>query len=87
MDENIIECSEHGRVPSSIVCRHLLEFGLTRRLGFVLCDPTPNDLVAWCCACEEIARREGANAITANQLGVVCQPCLFKIRDAQSALK
>jgi len=83
-DNNLVDCSEHGRVPSSIVCTHLLKFGLTERVGFVLCDDTPDDLVAWCSACDELARQEGPDAITAKQLRVVCEPCLFKIRDFQN---
>jgi hypothetical protein len=87
-DDNDIDCQTHGRVPSSIVCQHLLYDGQTKYVGFILEEDAPDDLMAWCHECDARLLESGwTNDVLAfADLKVVCQPCLLLMRDAQKAL-
>ena len=86
-EDNSVDCETHGRVPSSIVCAHLLRDGLTKHVGFVLQEDAPDDLTAWCRECDTRVSESGWTQELLANLKVVCQPCLLKIRGAQAALQ
>ena len=47
-----VDCGSHGKRVASVVCQHLLES--TSPVGFVENSSDPNDLQAWCDACERM---------------------------------
>jgi hypothetical protein len=53
-----IDCKVHGTSRSAIVCRHHVHPTDTA-LGFVENSSDPDDLQAWCDACEEMLLSEG----------------------------
>ena len=72
-----IDCKRHGRSASAIVCRHHLD-ARGRTVGFIENRSDPDDLQAWCLACEERYLAEGdlTEAFRAfNDFAVVCVAC------------
>jgi hypothetical protein len=71
-----VECGEHGSRVSAVVCRHLL--AVAPRAGFVENSDDPNDLQAWCHACEALFEAEGDKTEAFrvfNDFAVVCVSC------------
>jgi hypothetical protein len=72
-----VECEEHGRQVAAVVCRHLIN-AKDRVVGFVENSDDPNDLQAWCDACEALFLQEGELTETFRafcDMGVVCTDC------------
>ncbi len=72
-----VDCDTHGRQVGAIVCRHIIN-AKDRVVGFVENSDDPNDLQAWCDACEAMFLREGeiTEAFEAFcDMGVVCTDC------------
>ncbi len=82
-----VKCGTHGTVSSAVVCGHLLQ-KTDRVLGFVENSSEPDDLQAWCGACEEFFLNEGemTEAFRAfNNFSLVCEFCYADIKQRHSA--
>jgi hypothetical protein len=78
-----INCDSHGHRGSAIVCRHHLEVR-DRAAGFVENSDDPDDLQAWCDACEDLFLREGDKTepfLKFNNFAVVCVDCYARLRE------
>ncbi len=79
-----IECA-HGKGIASIVCCHLLNF--VDPVGFIENSSDPNDLQAWCFACEFLFQQEGEitdEFKTFNKAKVVCERCYAECKNTHS---
>src|SRR5579859_4367265 len=56
MPNATVDCGTHGTHPGAVVCRHLVE-AKDRVVGFVENSSEPDDLQAWCDACEAMFER------------------------------
>lgn len=75
-----IEC-KHGKGITSIVCCHQLDSEVP--VGFIENSSDPNDLQAWCYACEYLFQQEEEMTPkfrTFNNAKVVCERCYEKIK-------
>jgi hypothetical protein len=82
-----VKCGTHGTVNSAVVCCHLLQ-KTERVLGFIENSSEPDDLQAWCGACEEFFLYEGemTEAFRAfNNFSLVCEFCYANIKQQHSA--
>ncbi len=73
----LVSCGPHGERIASVVCRHLLR-GQPAPAGFIENSSDPNDLQAWCHACEEMFMAEGDMTETFkafNDMTLVCVDC------------
>lgn len=81
-DADWINCGRHGRGRCAIVCRHhVQERG--QPAGFVENSSDPDDLQAWCHACERFFTSEGelTEAFGAFcDFAVVCVACYYELR-------
>src|SRR4051794_12109485 len=76
-DPMTIDCDVHGTSRSAVVCRHHTRPG-DAALGFVENSSDPDDLQAWCEACEEMFLREGDKTeafLKFNNFALVCVDC------------
>ncbi|MBK7076355.1 MAG: hypothetical protein IPH44_29095 [Myxococcales bacterium] len=83
-DDEWINCDRHGRGRCAIVCTHHVQQRV-QRVGFVENSDDPNDLQAWCFACEQFFASEGelTEAFRAfNDAFVVCVPCYYELRQS-----
>jgi hypothetical protein len=84
-EPTFVECGEHGSRVAAVVCRHML--GEAPRAGFIENSDDPNDLQAWCHACEAMFEAEGdkTEAFRAfNDFAVVCVDCYRECRSRHS---
>lgn len=73
----LVDCGPHGKRVSAVVCRHLIGADQAAA-GFVENSDDPNDLQAWCHACEETFQREdGMTEVFRefNGMVIVCVEC------------
>ena len=73
----MVDCGPHGKRVATVVCRHLLR-SEQAPAGFVENSDDPNDLQAWCRACEEMFQSEGdmTDAFREfNDMTIVCVAC------------
>nr|WP_315848916.1 hypothetical protein [uncultured Rhodoferax sp.] len=73
----LVDCGPHGKRVAAVVCRHLLGEDKASA-GFVENSDGPNDLQAWCHACEETFQREdGMTDVFRefNGMALVCVKC------------
>lgn len=80
-----IQCT-HGNRPAALVCCHLVD-AKDEVVGFVENSSEPDDLQAWCAACEAMFLREGdrTEAFRAFHDGkVVCDVCYADIKARHS---
>jgi hypothetical protein len=82
-----IDCEVHGTSRTAVVCGHLLR-PTDSILGFVENSSDPDDLQAWCDACEEVFLRE--KKLTKafrkfNDAAVVCIDCYARMKKLHSA--
>lgn len=73
---SVIKCGTHGERVCAVVCRHLLEMG-TARPGFVENSSDPDDLQAWCAACERLFLEEGGLTPKFRDFTGMCVVCDF----------
>ncbi len=81
MAAKAIKCGEHGSGTSAVVCRHHLDSKTP--VGFVENSNDPDDLQAWCLACEEmfVRDREMTPEFRAfNNFGLVCVECYAQLK-------
>ena len=79
----LINCGSHGDRISAVVCRHMLDT-LEPAVGIVENNDDPNDLQAWCFACEEKYLEEGdlTDAFREfNDMVLVCVACYAEIKE------
>ena len=79
-----IDCA-HGKGVASIVCCHLLNS--VDPVGFIENNSDPDDLQAWCYACEFLFQQEGEitdEFKTFNNAKVVCEKCYEEFKNAHS---
>lgn len=72
-----VDCDTHGRQAGAIVCRHMINTK-DRVVGFVENSDDPNDLQAWCDACEALFLQECELTETFREfcdMSVVCTDC------------
>lgn len=77
-----IHCGIHGNSVSAVVCRHHITVK-DRSVGFVENSDDPDDLQAWCAACERLFISEGemTKAFRAfNDFVLVCVDCYAEIK-------
>ena len=73
----MLDCGVHGKRISAVVCRHMLR-GEPFPSGFIENCADPDDLQAWCDACEEEFEREGGMTEgfkRFNGMALVCVVC------------
>ncbi|OYU25293.1 MAG: hypothetical protein CFE41_22135 [Burkholderiales bacterium PBB2] len=83
----MIGCGEHGERVSAVVCGHMLR-GELAPAGFVENSSDPNDLQAWCSACEELYLGEGEMTEAFrrfNRMSIVCVDCYAEAKVRHSS--
>ena len=81
-----IDCA-HGKGIASIVCCHLLNS--IDPVGFIENSSDPDDLQAWCYACEFLFQEEGEKTEKFkefNSAKVVCEKCYGKLKNTHSLI-
>ncbi|WP_286342329.1 hypothetical protein [Ferrimonas sp. YFM] len=86
MEENLIVCECHGKSVPAIVCGHLAKNN-GESVGFIENSDNPQDLQAWCNACEDLFSVE--QELTEkfrefNNMSVVCGKCYQEIKEKHS---
>jgi hypothetical protein len=82
----LIDCGPHGKRVSAVVCQHLIGPNDVPA-GFVENRSDPNDLQAWCHACEGLFQQEdGMTDVFRefNDLRIVCVVCYAEIKARHS---
>lgn len=77
-----IACDRHGRDVCAIVCQHHVRVR-DRAAGFIENSSDPDDLQAWCRACEDRFIAEGAPTrafLLFNLFAVVCATCYREMK-------
>jgi hypothetical protein len=80
---SLVRCGTHGdRTPAVVCCHHLA--AKYEAVGFVENSTDPEDLQAWCDACEQVFLAEGGLTEAFrrfNDLRVVCDFCYATMRN------
>lgn len=74
-----VDCGPHGRRIAAVICRHMLDS--EESVGFIENSSDPNDLQAWCEACEAMFLIEGDKTPefeAFNDRVIVCTVCYAK---------
>lgn len=74
----MLNCGEHGQRIATVVCGHMLGGGDRPSAGFIENSGDPNDLQAWCHACEAKFEEEGGMTeafLAFNAVAMVCVDC------------
>jgi hypothetical protein len=77
-----IDCACHGNRVAAVVCGHLLECD-SPPLGFIENSADPDDLQAWCYACEYLFLQEEDKTPrfeAFNRRAIVCRECYADIK-------
>ena len=85
----LLECGTHGTAHAAMVCAHLVE-ARDHAVGFVENSDDPEDLQAWCDACEQLFLREGEHTQCFEDfcnVRVVCVFCYATIKERHSPLR
>lgn len=83
----VVKCGTHGTRVAAVVCVHLLRAG-EQHVGFVENSSDPDDLQAWCDACEQCFEEEqGLTPVFREftQMRVVCDFCYAAIKERQES--
>lgn len=78
----MIDCDCHGKRVAAVVCRHMVKTK-EKVVGFVENSSDPNDLQAWCDACEAMFIREKEMTpafIEFNDMVIVCVVCYQQLK-------
>jgi hypothetical protein len=81
-NNGLVKCEAHGSRNAAIVCCHQVN-ACDRIVGFVENSADPDDLQAWCDACESMFQQEGDMTDTFRQFNdfrVVCASCYEQIK-------
>jgi hypothetical protein len=82
----MVECGPHGKRVASVVCCHLLSTDLPP-VGFIENSDDPDDLQAWCYACEEKFEEEGGMTQAFqefNGMSLICVVCYQETKSRHS---
>lgn len=82
-----VSCSKHGSRISAIVCCHMIQ-SKDRSVGFIENSSDPEDLQAWCSACESLFLTEGDKTERFrkfNHFAVVCDICYANFKEMHGA--
>ena len=85
-DDNTVECDTHGKRTVTVVCGHLIR-PTDSVLGFVENSSDPDDLQAWCSACETMFVREQEMTpafLAFNDMCIVCDACYAQLKRLHS---
>ncbi len=77
-----INCEKHGSFVAAATCGHLVENNGVP-LGFIENNSEPNDLQAWCYACEFLFLQEDDKTEKFREFcnhSIVCSKCYEEIR-------
>lgn len=80
-----IDCDTHGPSSTAVVCRHMIV--TSEPVGFVENSSDPDDLQAWCHACEAMFLQEdGLTDVFRefNDMAVVCGDCYGSLKQRHS---
>ena len=82
----MVDCGPHGHRVAAVVCCHMI--GQDRPpAGFVENSSDPNDLQAWCYACENMFEQEGGMTEAFrkfNDMSLVCVACYAEAKVSHS---
>lgn len=84
-----IKCGTHGSRVAAIVCRHMIH-SKEVAVGFVENSSDPEDLQAWCSACESMFLSEGDKTERFrqfNDFAVVCDFCYANLKEKHGELE
>lgn len=84
----LLECGTHGAAHGAMVCTHLVD-ARDHAVGFVENSDDPEDLQAWCDACEQLFLTEGEHTPAFEEfcdVRLVCVFCYATIKERHSAL-
>jgi len=82
-----IECATHGTRTASVVCGHLTR-PTDMVLGFVENSSDPDDLQAWCDACERMFVREQEMTEAFRKftdMCIVCNACYARLKQQHTS--
>jgi hypothetical protein len=85
-DRATIKCGIHGPRGTAIVCCHMIQ-SKEAAVGFVENSSDPDDLQAWCSACETLFLEEGDKTERFrkfNNFAVVCDFCYASLKERHS---
>lgn len=85
-EKSSIRCGTHGTRTPAIVCCHMIQ-AKDLAVGFVENSSDPDDLQAWCAACEQMYLEEGDKTErfkAFNDFKVVCDFCYASLRERHS---
>ena len=87
--QKTLKCGTHGDRIASVVCGHMI-LASDSVVGFVENSSDPNDLQAWCDACERmfLVEQELSEAFRQfNDMSVVCDFCYARLKERHSKLE
>ena len=73
----LVDCAPHGKRTAAVICRHMLKSD-SLPVGVIENSSDPDDLQAWCFACEEKFQEEDGMTevfLEFNRFAVVCVDC------------
>jgi hypothetical protein len=79
-----IDCSSHQRQRAAVLCQHLAS-PTAASLGFVENSTDPDDLQAWCSACEALFSAEGGMTPAFQEHHGMCVVCVHCYESARRA--
>lgn len=85
----MIDCAPHGKRIAAVVCGHMIK-AKDHIVGFIENCSDPNDLQAWCDACEEMFLREGELTPDFNEfndMAIVCDVCYQELKARHSHMR
>jgi hypothetical protein len=84
-----LECDTHGSRLGAIICRHILQ-ARDHVVGFIENSDDPQDLQAWCNACEAFFQQEGGLTPAFEKFSdcaVVCDLCYRSFKAQQTTTR
>ena len=82
-DPLYVDCGPHGKRVATVVCWHMVD-EKDSAVGFIENSSEPNDLQAWCDACESLFLEEGdmtERFREFNNMMIVCAVCYAELKD------
>lgn len=82
-----IKCACHGEQISAVVCRHHIRHEDAQ--GFIELCSDPDDLQAWCYACEDMFEKEDGMTErfrAFNDMAIVCTVCYITLKKLHTKL-
>lgn len=89
MPRSFLDCRAHGARPATVVCAHILA-AKDQIVGFIENGAEPQDLQAWCRACEARFQQEGGLTPAFekfNNRAIVCDLCYRGFKAQQTVAR